>query len=344
MAFLLGYGTAVEWLRQNNNVGLLYQRFDLPPLSIEGSRTRLQRHAEATKDLTRPLHLVVTSREDRRPSGETICHLFSPSAFIFHAVRVKQGMFCCGPELAFIQMANLLDEEQLLMLGMELCGRYGINKHGKLFGRMPTCTPDLLSSTAHKLGRVRGKRKALEVAPHVIPGAASPMEAVLALMLAEPPARHGFGIKPPDLNHALPVTGKARAYWDDDFITPDLLWEQEKLVVEYDSDAYHTASGRIARDALRRDVFVELGYRVVTVATKHMHSPRQIERIAQIVAEHIGQSLPSVSDDQWAERIDYQARMCRYAEHPSELLGFSKFEPAEKRTWSVRKQAPPQMR
>lgn len=340
MAYLLGYGTAVEWLRQNTDASLLLQRYSLPPSSVESSRTRLQRHAQATADLTRPLHLVVTDRGSRRPSAEAICHLFAPSSYRFEAVRVDKGIYCSGPELAFIQMANLLDEERLLILGMELCGRYGIAANGRLFERTPTCSPDFLTNTAIALGRVRGKRKAANVAKHVLPGAASPMEAALALMLHEAPSKGGYGLRAPELNHPINVEGPAREQWDDDIITPDLLWEAEKLAIEYDSDTHHTASKRIARDALRRDVLVELGYRVVTVTTEHMSSPHQVDRIANIVARHLGQTIPEATDDQWAKRAAYQARIRRCASHPEELLGFSEFKTEDKRVWSVRN-APP---
>lgn len=323
MAYLLGYGTAVEWLRHNTNTALLSERYALPPLSIEASHTKLQRHAQAITDLTRPLHLVVSMRDSRRPSSITKCHLFAPSSFTFNAVRVDRGIFCCGPELAFVQMGNLLDEERLLMLGMELCGRYGISPAGTLFEREQTCTPEVLRQTAMELGRVRGKRKALLVAPRVLAGAASPMEAALALMLHEPPDRGGFGLRAPELNHPIPVEGTARKYWDFDTITPDLLWNDERVAIEYDSDAHHLASARIAQDALRRDVLAELGYRVITVTSKHMNAPRQIERVASIVANHIGQALEPISDEQWTTRVAYQTRLRRYATNPTELLGFS---------------------
>jgi hypothetical protein len=128
--------------------------------------------------------------------------------------------------------------------------------------------------------------------------------------------------------------------WGDDFITPDLLWDDAHLAIEYDSDAFHTASRRIANDARRRDVLTELGYRVITVTTEHMRSAPEIERVATLVAKHLGQALPDLADADWAERAKFQARLFGIARNPDELLGFEKFPHKSQRAWSTQKYRP----
>ena len=337
MAFILGYGTAAEWLRQNENIELLKQRYAIPELGIEASRTRLQRHVEETKHLTRPLHLITSSREDRRPSSETLCHLFITPTGKYPAIRLGRGIFCCGPEYVFVQMANLLGDEELLLLGMELCGRYGIHPDGELFERQQGCSSKDLARGIDDLRRVRGRKRAARVLPHVLEGACSPMEAALSLILHEPLERGGFGLPAPELNHALEVKGKAREIWTDDHITPDLLWNDARLAIEYDSDAFHTASSRIARDAIRRDVLFEMGYRVITVTTEHMRSAHEIERIANLVAAWLNIRLPEVSNKEWARRAAFQTRLRYIASHPNTLLAFSNFASREGRDWNVRR-------
>ena len=326
MAFLLGWSTAVEWLRQNHDMGLLAHRYELPLLSIEASLRRLKHHAAQMANLTRPICLVASTREGRRTSREVATRLFTTPTGEYPAVRIDAGLFCSGPELAFLQMASILDEESLRFLGMELCGRYGIDAGGRLFERTQTCTPEMLLETALSMTTVRGRKRARTVAPLVWGGAASPMEAALALILGSSPEQGGYGIMAPELNRQLTVSGKARDLWDDDFITPDLLWEAGRVVIEYDSDLHHTASKRIARDSRRRDVLAELGYRVVTVTTEHMRSPRELDRIAGIVAGCLGQKLPSCSEEDWSRRTSFQLRMRRLATHPELLAGLPERE------------------
>ena len=66
MAYLLGFGSAVEWLRQNHDTERMMRRLNVPYSRLEGSRTRLERHEQYLATLTRPLQLIVFGRENRR--------------------------------------------------------------------------------------------------------------------------------------------------------------------------------------------------------------------------------------------------------------------------------------
>ena len=335
MAYLLGKGTAVEWLRLAVPSALATQ-YVLPLLSLEGSRTRLQRHPRLLDDLTTPLHLIVATRENRRPSAQAICHLLVSPTDNYPCVRVERGVFCSTPAFTFLQMATELDDTALLFLGMELCGRYGIDRAGKVFLRPQTCTPGDLITLANEMRRVRGRPQALEVAPRIIGNSASPMESALTLILSRPLEEGGFGLPAPELNKDLPVEGRARELWDDDYIAPDLLWEDAKLAIEYDSDLHHSSGHRRARDASRRDVLVELGYRVVSVTAEHMRTPQMLDRLASIVASQLGVGLATCDEQTWGTRVAFQLRMRELAEHPERLLGFSDVDRTPKRAWHVR--------
>jgi hypothetical protein len=314
----------------------LTEQFALPMLSLEASRTRLQRHPALLETLTQPLHLVVALRDNRRPSAQAVSHLLVSPEGTYPALRVERGAFCSSPAFTFLQMASVLDEEALLFLGMELCGRYGINAEGAVFYRPRICTSEQLSTLAKEMGRVRGRPRALAVAPQVIDNSASPMETALALILSRPVSCGGFGLPVPELNKDILVTGRARDLWDDDYITPDLLWEAIKLVIEYDSDLHHLTGHRQARDAVRRDVLAELGYRVVSVSAEHMRTPRALLRIADIVGHQCGLGPVSPTDDDWQRQVSFQLRMRDLAEHPEKLLGFSDEMP-RRRKWSSRR-------
>ena len=336
MAYLLGRGTAVEWLRKNRDTALLQERFALPCTGLEGSRTRLTRHEDYLEGLTRPLQLIVWSRENRRPSAVATCHAMTTASGDYPAIRIKQGLFCSTPEFTFLQMASILDDECLRFLGMELCGRFGI-ADGKLFLRPQTCTPQMLLIESQNQKRMRGRRRALATAPLVHGGAASPMEIALSLILCEPIEHGGFGLQWPELNHTLPVSGRAREMWEDDHITPDLLWEKGKVIIEYDSDLHHSGLSRIARDAKRRDVLVELGYRVITVASEHMSRPPELERIAGIIASCLGEMPPSVSPDTRTRQIAFQGRIRGIATSHEALLAIPTPVKQPQREWHVRK-------
>ncbi len=336
MALLLGRGSAVEWLRRNRTIDVIQNRFALPYDSLEGSRRQFERFAaEELAPLTRPIQLVVWKQEDRRRTAVTDCHVLNIASGTYPAIRISRLLYCSTPELTFVQMANLLDEEQLLFLGMELCGRFGIDDG--LFLRPQTITPGMLVAQAQELPGVHGRSKALAIAPRIIAGAASPMEIALALILCIPREQGGYGLPRPELNHMLPVEGSARLIWSEDHITPDLLWADAKLAIEYDSELHHTAAERIAHDALRRNVLQELGYRVITVTTQHLRTPLQIERVARAVALALGREPELGDDEERTRRLSFQARMYHLGAHPEELLGILPHKKQPQRGWRARR-------
>lgn len=336
MAFLLGRGSAVEWLRLNKEIDIVANRVVLPYGCLEGSRRQYERHAaQALESLTKPVQLLVWDKEDRRRTAITNCSVFNIRSGHYPAIRIKRMLFCSTPELCFVQMANVLNEEQLRFLGMELCGRFGINE--EVFLRPQTTTPEMLIAQANELVGVHGRRKALAVAPTVIGGAASPMEIALTLMLCVRRDDGGYELPAPKLNHSLPVGDDLRILWDDDHITPDLLWLDAKFAVEYDSELHHTAADRIANDALRRNVLEELGFRVITVTGQHLRVPRQTERIAQAIARALDITLELGNDEEQNARVAFQARMYHLGSHPESLLGIKPHAKEAQRGWHTRR-------
>lgn len=196
MAFLLGKGTAVEWLRSNDDPSLLAHAWGLPPSSLEASRTRLERHIALLGKLTAPYQVIVSTKDDRRRSALIKSHLVTSPDGNYQAHRISRGLYVSTAPYAFLQMASDLEDELLLFLGYELCGRYGIAPEGA-FSRSQACTTQALMDAAEGMPSVRGKRRALRVAPQVLGGAASPMEAALALMLHMPRAVGGYGLEAP---------------------------------------------------------------------------------------------------------------------------------------------------
>ena len=320
MAFLLSRGTAVAWLRANRQGDKTKERLGVPHHALEASRTRLKHHVSCFEGLPRPLHLTTWNREDRRRTAVTVCNSMSLPTGIYPSYLVERGVFCAAPELVFLQMANVLDDERLRFLGFELCGRYGI-VGGKSHLCDQICTPGIISLFLDDCTGVHGRKKAARVVRGVLGGAASPMEAALAICLVSPREVGGFGLPEPELNCSLPVKGSARKLWGTDSITSDLLWESVKLAIEYDSDEEHTAENRITRDSVRRIVLEELGYRVLSVTNGMFSDPIQLERIAVVVASALGLELPEAVDEEWVRQASFQRRIRDLAMHPERLLG-----------------------
>ncbi len=127
---------------------------------------------------------------------------------------------------------------------------------------------------------------------------ASPMETALALMLCLPVEMGGYGLARPELNKPLSVEGFS-SLWDGGMtVTPDLLWEGRRLVIEYESDEFHASLGKrkAAADATRANVLMAMGYAVLRATTATICSLSSLEQLARQVALHLGTEIPPTDD------------------------------------------------
>lgn len=136
------------------------------------------------------------------------------------------------------------------------------------------------------------------VADLAFDGSASPMETALALMLTMPVALGGFGLPKPRLNVRVDVANQVGALSDRDELTPDMLWERERVVLEYDSVAFHADAGahRLAEDAVRSNILTAMGYRVLRVTPENVRSLVRLELLARQLACCLGVSLEEPSE------------------------------------------------
>ncbi|MBQ9057771.1 MAG: DUF559 domain-containing protein [Atopobiaceae bacterium] len=175
----------------------------------------------------------------------------------------------------------------------------------------------------------------MAIARQVVEGSASPMESALTLILCAPQSWGGFGLPQPQLNKSIPVDKSIRHLWSEEYITPDLLWESAKLVLEYDSTQHHTTSRQLARDASRRDIFQQMGFRVISVTGFHMSRPLELERVATLIAQHLEIDAPRIDIEQWNDRMSFTAHMLTLATQPEKLLALPRPKNV-KRNWSSR--------
>lgn len=155
MAFLLGEGTAVEWLRSNADPSLTATIWGLPASSLEASRTRLERHLSQLEGLTLPYQVIVSTRDDRRRNAIVRSHVMTVTNGRYLAHRIDRVLYVSTAPYAFFQMASELDDDKLLFLGYELCGRFGIASGG-IFPRTQACTPQALEHFAKAAPSTRG--------------------------------------------------------------------------------------------------------------------------------------------------------------------------------------------
>lgn len=235
--------------------------------------------------LSTPFHVAVFSTQQRRNLKDARCHIVAESVAKIDFFRVASGIVAPSPEIAYLQACARRPQEALVFEGTELCGRYALDPTGqKLLGRKPLTTIERLRLAAAYHRDIGGCAAAKRALPWLVENAASPREAVLALLLSLPNHRGGYGLPKPCLNHSIDLGVLAGRVADKSYYVADLCWPEARLIVEYDSDEFHLASSHLASDANRRMALNDRGYRLITVTRLQLNSAQEMDRVALALA------------------------------------------------------------
>lgn len=198
-----------------------------------------------------------------------------------------------SPELCLVQMAEDLDWVSLLMLVFEFCGYYTVSdpRLRRMQQRLPLTSVERIESYLTETKSTQGLcglRKALRFASD---GSASPRETALFLLLCLPRVCGGYGLKRPILNAEVKLSARAARAFGSTSYYADLLWQKDRIIVEYDGIDGHTGSERIARDAARRDALIGEGYTVFVITHEQLINSDVLGEIAASIAKKQGVRL-----------------------------------------------------
>ena len=189
---------------------------------------------------------------------------------------------------------------QMALVACEFAGTYRLaaGDHDTTYRLAPFMTLQDARTFANQVPRLYGGKRVHTALDLAFERSASPMETALALMLTLPVDFGGYGLPRPTLNEPLP-TGELSALWDGgDTITPDLLWKDARVVIEYESDEFHASLGphKATDDATRANVLSSLGYTVLRATTGTVGYQGELDRLAHQVASALGVSLVDTDD------------------------------------------------
>lgn len=249
--------------------------------------------------LSEPVHILVPSKDCRRTTDVLVFHVRANPVPRNSLYALSKGGFVASPELTFVQCAASESLFDLMRIGAELTGSYGIvvdrSQYEDAFCGF--VKRERLSSVARMqafLARVpgdRGLRKARRALRYIPENCASPMEAALALLLHLPRSLGGYGLPKPHMNYRIDMR---RGDWKASgkpYYVCDLYWPDAGLCVEYDSTMFHTQRERIASDSKRRNALAFRGVSVVSVTAKQMFDRGELDKVAFLLAKMLGVRL-----------------------------------------------------
>lgn len=214
-----------------------------------------------------------------------------------------EGRSAIDPPLEWERTRRLLGA---VVLACEFAGTYRLAVANKPinFDASPLMTCDDLRNMAAWLGTTSVERRVKLVADLALEKSASPMETAVALMLTLPVEMGGFGLPKPQFNVSPDVRSERGTLSDRDEVKADMLWEDERVVVEYDSYEFHGRLGpwQLSRDALRANILTAIGYSVFRVTFGVVASLAGMSLLARQIAHVLGVELEAPNEIQLKRR------------------------------------------
>lgn len=245
--------------------------------------------------LARPIDLMVPTA-GRRSRDPAVCnHVCSAGLPPSSVTRIAEGAYVTNPELTFVNLGRTLGVPALTEYAMELCGRYAVTpwSEGGFEPRAPLCDTRGLEEFARGCVGIHGVRRAIRAVGIAGEGSRSPAETMLYLLLCLPRSMFGYGLPKPLLNQRIDLPRTAQARLRKEYLLVDLLFSDEGLVVEYDSNAFHDTPAKLDRDDDRRAVLQDMGYKVVIVRAERLASYGRFDDLVRFtIGKRLGVEVP----------------------------------------------------
>ena len=193
-------------------------------------------------------------------------------------------IYVASPEHCFLSFASKLSFPRLVVLGCELCAHYVYDLKAPYLQafREPVTSSYQIADYLKEANHNKGYARALRASKYICDGSNSIMESKLASICVLPFAEGGYNLLKPELNIKV-FLKKNNDYFDRNYSMCDLVWKEERVIVEYDSTMTHLDKKQHIRDKKKANVLSGSGYTLINLTADDIKNFHSIEEaFAQI--------------------------------------------------------------
>lgn len=241
-------------------------------------------------DLSLPVTIMVANR-NQRLKGESFCCVARPDALPYKSfIRLDNAVVISSPELCFLQIAKELSFCRLVEAANNLCGTY-VKSETAEFGqksRSPLTDVESIEKFLKQAEGMHGIKKAKSALQFAENHTHSPMESILAVLACLPIFRGGYALRKMEVNGIVRLSPEAAKLFGKETCCCDMLWEDVKVVLEYDSTLTHLRKEQHFRDKRKYTALTMSGYKVIAITAEQVRSFRSVEETFQSIRKVLG--------------------------------------------------------
>ena len=244
------------------------------------------------------LELLIGGHEDHRHCGNITFHqwkgLVPPYGILKISEPFTSGYFITSAPFMAIMAARKLPLPNLAQYVMYLCGWYCKHQKVPLERRAPFTSIEKIALMLQATRGTMGWKRLSRILPYCAEGVRSPPEANFYAVTTFPRDIYGYQFPKPEVNANIPVKPEHEALAGAPSIEVDFLWEDAKLVVEYNGLDAHDG-GVTPLDITQQLILKEGGYEVIFLTKEQFNDARLLD----LVMRHIAKRLGIEPDDGW---------------------------------------------
>ncbi len=253
------------------------------------------------------LPVSVVSLDDRkRHSGVTfkspvLSTLLPPESFV--KIDPSKNIFVACPELCLVQAAKHFPLHEIVEIACNLCAVYCLDESSKYnqSRRDAVTTVSDLNAYIKKAACLPGTNKARTAMQYATGNSNSPVESKLATMFRLPFFRGGYGFPEFGMNFKVQLSSRDYSRFNIQEIHTDFGWEEQKLVVEYDSNMTHLDAEQHFYDKNRSNIIACTKYNLLTLTSKDISSLTALDHAAKLIRSRLGERQCLPKYDKYAE-------------------------------------------
>lgn len=214
-----------------------------------------------------------------------------------------ENIYVCSPELTFCIAAKMFSPAETILIGNMLCATYVFDNNDgmKQRARQQITTSKKIKNYIDKAECFKGIKNARNAAKYIVDNCNSLREAQIATIASIPIKNGGYGMPEFEMNGEVHVRKEYSGGLGRKILKCDIVWQMEKVVVEYESNMTHLDKNQHRYDKRRSTALAGTGYKAIYITNDDINSLSKIDDTFFMIKKALHQRYSNAKFEQFID-------------------------------------------